>query len=258
LTALISTGLATLAVVLGVPQSAVAAEAGTQARITELPRTFPADGDDQVVTAVVATETGGDCRKVRWSMDLRVRGIALDQVEFARIEDVTDFPIRVETNADTARVTDVKADPGSLCRGRTVTAGYRIAFNEGPGTAEFQIRAFDAAGKELATATGTSQISGGTGGGESADPSPAPEESDSAAPEAPAGDDPSAAPTGGAAGGPADAVGDQVAQDGEISLLGPGLIVGALLVFLGVGMLLWLRTRRRRNEPPSRYYYPMT
>ena len=40
--------------------------------------------------------------------------------------------------------------------------------------------------------------------------------------------------------------------DGEVpSLLGPGLIVGAVLVFLGVGLLLRLRLRGRKLDAPA-------
>ena len=36
---------------------------------------------------------------------------------------------------------------------------------------------------------------------------------------------------------------------GSYSVLGPGLIIGAVLVFLGVALLLRLRTRSRRADP---------
>jgi hypothetical protein len=62
-------------------------------------------------------------------------------------------------------------------------------------------------------------------------------EEEAAAGEAPAGDEPSSAALDPAAGTP--------------SLLGPGLIIGAVLVFLGVALLLRLRTRNRPEQQPA-------
>jgi hypothetical protein len=236
----------------GTPASA--AEPGTRIQLSR-PSSFPADGVAREVTAVVSTDARRDCRKVRWSMLLRVQGVTIDQVRFARVENDTAFPLRVEANTDTARITDVRFDPGSLCRGRTVTASYRFAFRGGPGTVSFQVQATDRDDTLLASADGRSEIA--AGGDSSAEPSPSPSESASGAPETPAGTDPGTSSSEPAAGGgAAGAAGTPVAQNKGYSLLGPGLIVGALLVFLGIGMLLWLRGRRRHVDAPAQPWYP--
>jgi len=263
--ALVSTVLALATAILVLPAPASAVVAGVRVQITRLPKTFVAGADATAGTVTVVASNDGStkgCRKVRWSMLLRVQGVSLDQVHVDRREGKS-FPVKVETDGDTARLTDVKFDPGSLCPGRTVTATYVVAFDGGPGTVTFQAEAFDAATRLLQSATGSSRVVDET----AADPAPnasdpAPDASESADP-APsesdavgaAGDGSSAPPAGAAdvAPNPASAAG------GTPSLLGPGLIIGALLVFFGVGMLLRLRTRgakRDRGMSPTQYYYP--
>ena len=73
-----------------------------------------------------------------------------------------------------------------------------------------------------------------------------------------AADDPSAAPGAGQAAAQIQQ-NRTAAKGGTPSLLGPGLIVGAVLVFLGVGLLLRLRIRNRglknqRNLTPTSFY----
>ena len=50
-------------------------------------------------------------------MVLTVDGADLDQVRVDRVEEDGNFPLRVRTEGDTARLTDVRLDPGQLCRG---------------------------------------------------------------------------------------------------------------------------------------------
>jgi hypothetical protein len=264
--ALVSTVLALATATLTLPAAASAAVPGLAVQITRLPKTFTVGAGAQTVTAVVSSrQTGKLCRKVRWSMLLQVRGVSLDQVNVERVEDDKPFGLRVRTQGDQARLTDVQFDPGSLCAGGTVTASYQVAFSGGQGTATFQIDALDAAGRVLQTATATSEVASRAAADPAtppptapptADPTPSPSASDDTGGLVATDDqDPGAAdvtPT--AAAGIAQS---QASANGRIpSLLIPGLIVGAVLVFLGVAVLVRLRTRNRgrRNLAPTSFY----
>jgi hypothetical protein len=268
--ALVSTILALATATLTLPAAASAAVPGLGLQITRIPKTFTVGAGAQTVTAVVSSlQTGKLCRKVRWSMLLQVRGVSLNQVNVERVEDDKPFALRVRNQGDQARLTDVQFDPGTLCAGGTVTGSYRVAFSGGRGTATFQIDALDAAGRVLQTATATSQVAGEPAADQATsppavpptaapttDPSPSPSASDDTGGLAAADDqDPGAtdvAPT--AAAGIAQS---EASANGRIpSLLIPGLIVGAVLVFLGVAVLVRLRTRSRgrRNLTPTSFY----
>jgi hypothetical protein len=270
--ALVSTVLAIATATLTLPASASAAEPGVSLQFTRFPRTITAGAGAQTLTAVVSSQQQGKaCRKVRWSMLLQVRGVSLDQVKVERVENDEPFAVRVRAQGDQARLTDVQFDPGSLCPGGTVTATYLVAFTDGTGTATFQVDARDAAGRVLQSATSTSQIQSQASANPdpttpppartespSADPSPSASESDDTGGVAAAGDQDTASPGAGPAG--AQIQPNKTAADARTpSLLGPGLIVGAVLVFLGIGLLLRLRTRNRglkqqRNLTPTSFY----
>lgn len=256
--ALVTTALAVAAANLALPGRATAAEPGSEVTITELPATFGAGAEGRTLTVVASTDRVR-CRKVRWSLALRVDGPDLGQVDVGRIEDDGDFPVRVERDGDVARITDVQFDPGELCRGRTVTARYRISFDDDAETGQvrFQPQAFDAAGKLLQETSGQSSVVGQQSQATEAPtetPSPTPGESDDpeySDPGPEATDEPEPAES-------RDAIGavPAASNGGTPSLLGPGLIVGAVLVFLGVALLLRLRMRNResRRPAPTRFY----
>ena len=282
--ALVSTVLAMATATLALPAPASAAAAGVSVQITQLPQTFTVGAGAETVTAVVSSRQQGEaCQRVRWSMLLRVRGVNLDQVRVERIENDQEFALQVRTTGDSARLTDAQFDPGSLCPGRTVTATYRVAFDGGQGTASFQVDAFDAANRLLQSASATSQVAGG----QRANPDPAGTAPPAADPPAadPSATDPSATDppaasldpspsesddaggvaaddqgTGAGDAGPTAAAQDPAAANGRTpSLLGPGLIVGAVLVFLGIGLLLRLRMRsqgpqNQRHLGPTSFY----
>jgi hypothetical protein len=268
--ALLSTGLAVAAAVLVLPAPANAAADGVAVRITRLPDTFTAGAGPAAVQAVASTNSGR-CQKVRWSMLLTVQGGGLNEVRVERIEQNSAFPVQVRADGNSARLTDVRFDPGTLCPGRTVTATYGVAFDGAapPGQVTFEADALDSATRVLQSASATSRIAGPAGAQPSAPATaePAPSETGDGAGDQ-AGEPPSAAadpPSGAAAAPPpsaADLAAQRAARSSSIpSLLGPGLIVGALLVFVGVGLLLRLKSRnrgRRRSRteqyPPS--YYP--
>jgi hypothetical protein len=268
--ALVSTVLAIATATPTLPASASAAEPGVSLQFTRFPRTVTAGAGAQTLTAVVSSQQQGKaCRKVRWSMLLQVRGVSLDQVKVERVENDEPFAVRVRAQGDQARLTDVQFDPGSLCPGGTVTATYLVAFTGGTGTATFQVDARDAAGRVLQSATSTSQIQSQAANPDpttpppartespSTDPSPSASESDDTGGVAAPGDQDTASPGAGQA---AQIQPNKTAANARTpSLLGPGLIVGAVLVFLGIGLLLRLRTRNRglkqqRNLTPTSFH----
>ncbi|RZU48633.1 hypothetical protein EV385_0350 [Krasilnikovia cinnamomea] len=255
--------VAAAAAFLVLPSAASAAPGpgGAEVRITEAPRTLDAGEDADTVTAVVTTDRGGRCRKVRWSAVLRAEGPSLDQVRVQRIEDDGDFAVQVQAAGDAARLTDVQFDPGELCRGKTVTARYRIAVDEDApqGRITLEVQAFEGGVRALGAAVTTATVQGEgaqpePSESEEAEPSPSPDESDDTGGAA-VGD--TTEPSGRNPGAAAPAADNAASSsDGSSGLLGPGLIVGALLVFAGVGLLLRLRTRNRaaRHPMPTSFY----
>jgi hypothetical protein len=259
--ALLSTVLAMVAATLALPGRASAVEPGFQVAITEVPGTFTAGARARTVTVVASSELNR-CQKVRWSLIMQVSGPDLDEIEVARVEDNGSFPVQVETSgADTARITDVRLDPGQLCRGRTVTARYQVAFddNSDSGQVLFQAQAFNAGRTLLQETTARSKI---TGEEPEAEPTKTPSEKPS--PSKSASPEPEESATGEQADEPEPAkTQDNVAavpasgSGGTPSLLGPGLIVGGILVFLGVGLLMRLRLRNRapkHSQVPTGFY----
>ncbi len=240
-----------LAALLGAAPAAVAAPgtaqaaAGFDVQITELPGRFVAGEDPSTVTVVASTDVGRRCQKVRWSLVLRVNGISLDQVRVDRVEDSGSFPLAVQAGGDTARLTDRDLDPGELCPDRTVTARYRLGFDEEvtDGAVTLQAGAFNRLGQLLEESSVTRDVVAEAGAAPTPSDSPTPEESESAEVDegdtASPTDEPSPDPSGGVASVPAAGTGRST------SLLGVGLIVGAVLIFLGVGILLRMRLRNR-------------
>jgi hypothetical protein len=265
--AVVSTILAIAAATLAVPAAASAVVPGVTVEITRLPDTFAAGDGPRRVTVVASADESRQCQNIRWSLLVRVAGVTLDQVRIERVPEPGGSPLRVRSDGDTARITDVRFDPRALCPGRTVTAQYEVAFTgDRSGQITFKGQAFDAAGRLLQSATGTSRVVGEGDEGdeaaepspteaaptESADPSPSTSESDDAGAAA-AGDDETSAPAAPPPGG--DITANRAAASGGIpSLLGPGLVVGAVFVFVGLGLLLRIRMRKK---PPKVNQHPL-
>lgn len=259
--AALASAVLAIATALVLPSPANAALPGFQVRVSA-PGLFKAGANPRTVEAVVSTDTARRCQKVRWSMLLRVSGGAkLDDIKVTRIENGGEFPLRSQVNGDTARLTDEQQDPGTLCRGQTVTADYDISFagDTAKGIVTYQVQALNAGNVELAQGSGTSQVAGTVAAtpkptpSKTAKPSPSPSDSAGAATADEATDDSTDPPN--LAIQPTDAV--PAAAGNTPSLLGPGLIVGALCVFVGVGILLRLRLRSRtpKNQPlPTGFY----
>jgi hypothetical protein len=266
-----STIVAVTAAFVAAAGPAAAVVPGFDVRITELPDAFAAGAGPDTVTAVASTVAGRRCQKVRWSMVMRVEGVRLDQVKVDRVEETGSFALRVQADGDTARLTDAQLDPGTLCPGRTVTARYRVAFDDAAaqGRVTFQAEAYDTDERLLQLASATTQVVGDDDADETAPPeteptpSPTPSESDE-------GDDADAdesevdeTVTPEPSDGVEEAAGDEAeptspgadsiaavptSAGGSRGLLGAGLIIGAVLIFLGVGLLLRLRMRGRRQD----------
>lgn len=229
------------------------AAAGFATELSGLPDEFTAGDRVETLSAVVSRSDGGGCVKVRWSMLLGVQGLRLDQVKIDRVEENGSFPLEVRTEGDVARLTDRELDPGTLCPGRTVTARYRVAFASDVtrGRVSFAAEAYDQDSRLLARQTATRQV---VGEGVEATPS-APEPTESSA--EPAG--PSAEPSDEATAEatptdeavvelpPPGAAGRPVAQSGGFGAVQAAFLLGGLLLFLGAGLLLRLRSLTRSD-----------
>ncbi|MEK8107351.1 hypothetical protein NKG94_23355 [Micromonospora sp. M12] len=142
---------------------AAPAQAAFTTELSGLPGRFTAGDQVRTISAVVSqTDRRGGCAKVRWSMVLSVQGIRLDQVKMDRVEDNGDFPLEIRTDGDVARLTDRQLDPGTLCPGRTVTARYRVAFDDDvtQGRVTLAAEAYDANLRLLARQTATRSVVG--------------------------------------------------------------------------------------------------
>ncbi|HEU4425639.1 MAG TPA: hypothetical protein VFR67_24150 [Pilimelia sp.] len=217
--------------------SPAAAAQGVAVQISEVPDQFAAGARPETLT-VAASKRKGDCLKVRWSMVLRVEGMRLDQVRVDRIEETGSFPLDVRSEGDSARLTDVQLDPGTLCRDRTVTARYEVNFAKdvAGGRVTFSVEAYDAELRLLESDTATRTVEGAA---------PEPTESPTAPPEETAPEGPPVAPDEPAQPQAAAPAGNQ------IPLPAIGFLIGALMLFLGFGLLLqvYRRMRRRAARP---------
>ncbi|MCM0678706.1 hypothetical protein NCC78_29130, partial [Micromonospora phytophila] len=223
--------------------AATPARAAFATELSGLPAEFTAGDQVETVSAVVSRDDGG-CVKVRWSMVLRVQGIRLDQVKMDRVEETGSFPLEIRTEGDVARLTDRQLDPGTLCRDRTVTARYRVAFDEDVtrGRVTLEAEAYDASLRLLSRQTATRSV---VGSGATATPGGAPEPSGTAVePTEPAVEETEeAAPTDEpvAEVPPAAGAGRPVARSGGFGIVQAAFLLGGLLLSLGVGLLLRLR-----------------
>jgi hypothetical protein len=242
----VSAGVAA-ASVLGWPAAGLAATArkgggpatlvapGVAVQFTGLPGQFVSGGDPSRVIAVASSsaDTGRRCERVRWTMLLRSDGVALNTVRVGRVENNALFPVQVRIDGDAARITDQDFDPGQLCRDRTVTAQYEIAVSDPASTGQLslQVAAFDR-NQQLLQQTDAATDPGAAG------PSAQPTAPD------PAVSQPSLGLSA-------------ASRGGGTSMLGVGLIVGTVLIFLGVGLLLRLRLKGRRRQRDLGPAYPM-
>lgn len=213
---------------------AVAAARGVTVQITQLPGEFAAGAAPAPVT-VVASRSRGGCIRVRWSLVLGVEGVRPDHVRVDRIEQDGSFPTRVEATGDAIRITDRRLDPGTLCRGRTVTARYEISVageaTGATGRLTLAAAAFSAGGQLLDRTTATRPVRLPR----------APQPSDAVGADVQGADGLSAERLG--ADGPAAGR----TSDSRVVRVGPiGLAVGAAMVLSGLVLLARVRRRSRR------------
>jgi hypothetical protein len=237
--ALVTAALALVAATLAWAAPALADTPGFAVSVGQ-PGTFTIGKAAKSLSAVASTDRARRCHKVRWTLTVQTEGISLDQLQVTRVENGRSFAARVQLGENGARVTDTGLDPGQLCRNRTVSAQWKIAFT-GPddGRVSFEVRAADAAGRALATGGASTQVVTSVAARPSATPSK------SAAPTfTPEPTEAVAAP---AAATSSAQVAALARAGSSTSILGPGLIVGAVLVLLGVFLLV--RLRKRNSKP---------
>ena len=220
---------------------------GFVVRVEQAPATFTNGKAARTLTAVVSTDRDlRRCLKVRWALTVRTRGVSLDQIQVTRVENDRSFDVRAQVDETAVQVVDTRLDPGRLCRDQTVTGRWDIAFT-GPddGEVRFETRAFDVTGRLLSTSGAEARVVSPVAARPSASPSrsasPSPSPGGTADEQAAPVDDEQ--PPAGRTSAEAAAL---TPAAGSGNVLGVGLIVGALMVFLGVGMLLRLRVRNRR------------
>ncbi|MBG0562960.1 hypothetical protein [Actinoplanes aureus] len=223
---------------------AAADKPGFSVRV-DAPGEFTVGSAAKTVTAVV-TSQNRQCRKVRWALLVHSE-FSPGQMRVTRVEEEPGFPVETTAEGDTTRIVDESLDPGVLCRGRTVTGRWQIEF-EGPdaGAVQFEVQALDVRDELLSAGGAAARVEGGEREAEpapSAEAAPAPEDNRPPAAQESEDAEPSAL----------------VSQ--ESTLLGPGLIVGGVFVFLGVLLLLRIRSRakeaRRRAEALPTGFYTM-
>jgi hypothetical protein len=224
------------------------------------PATFKASGNTKTLTAVVTSDQRV-CRKVRFTLVIRGGDVPLDRVRVSRFEDSGEFPTRADVNGDTATLVDEQLDPGTLCRNRTVTGRWQVGFGgRNGGEVRFEVQAFDAQGTLLTTGGATTEVTGQVATSfPSASPTPEPSRT-TASPEPDDEETEPAATTRPGANATESAAALAPVSD-DSNLLGPGLIVGGVLFFLGLLLLLRLRARtreaRREAETLPTGFYTM-
>jgi hypothetical protein len=218
---------------------------GFSVRLTT-PATFQAGGTTKTVTAVASSDQAR-CRKVRWSLVVNGGKVSLAQIRVTRVENNREFATQVSTSGNVATIIDDQVDPGTLCRGRTVTGQWLVGFTgRDGGEVRFEVRADDEQNTRLTSISNTTEVTSKVA---TASPSPTPSRTTrSPSPSAsPTGDDPIEEviePTL-PANRTTSASALVPASTDQSNLLGPGLIVGGVFFFLGLIMLLRLRSRTK-------------
>ena len=254
---LTAAALAVAAATLAWAAPAQADTPGFAVKITQAADTFTVGKDAHTLTAVVSTDRPDlrRCLKVRWALVISTQGVSLDQIRVSRVEGGQSVPVKAQLLEDSARVVDAQLDSGQLCRNQTDTAQWSVSFT-GPdnGSVTFSARALSQQGRLLAAAQASSQVVTPVADKPSTSPaasssSPSPSASPSPSPTF------SAQPAAVATVAPADSSSVDPAalakNTSGLNVLLPGIIVGAVLVFVGIALLLRLRSRNRRNPPPG-------
>lgn len=235
---------AILTLVVGVVVGAAAPAAADDDRVSlRLPSSFTAGGSAGTVNVTVTKRTDG-CVSVRTVLAVRLPGLPADQVAIQVAMDGQWRRVPVSEDGDGLVVTDQTApDRSRLCKKRSVTVRYRVAFLAGSpgGEATLVGAAYTAGGDLIERAVGTRMVKGG------AVPPPSP----SASPSPQVTDEPVQTPA--AAGSPT----AQAASD-EGGFFGIGtlaMLLGVVMVGVGIALLVMLlrRSREEGDAAPGRY-----
>lgn len=242
------------------------AQGGFTTELSGVPQQFVAGDGVSRVAAVVSGRTGGQCQKVRWSLLVRTDGLLLDQVRINRIEETGQFPVQVQEEGNSARITDRQLDPGTLCDDRTVTAQYdvEIADDVTDGRITLAAEAYDVNLNLISRQTvereviseRSQQAPADRAEREPAETEPAEEPDAADGGESPeAGAAPPAGAEPGAGAGDAGQTDAAAQTSGGTGLVQAGFVIGAVMLFLGVGLLVRLRHRLvdGEDEEPSVY-----
>jgi hypothetical protein len=224
----------------------VAAAQGLTVEVTDVPGQFVAGDGASRISAVISGDPGAQCVKVRWSLVVRADGLLLEQVLIDRIEETGSFPTEARREGSGARLTDTRLDPGTLCVDQTVTAQYDVAIAEEvtDGRLTLLVEAYDVNERMLARQAVERDVVSdrareGAAGRTERDPDesdPADEESPDVVEIPPADQQPGAG-----------LAASQNSGDGT-GLVQAGFAIGAVLLFLGGGLLIRLRSRMAEGD----------
>jgi hypothetical protein len=242
-----ATALAAAAATLAWAAPAVADLPGFDVKVTQAPDTFTVGKDAHTLSAVVSTSSDRlqrRCAKVKWALIISTKGVSLDQARVNRIENGRSVAIKARFQGEDARIVDEQVDPGQLCRNQSVTATWTVSFT-GPdnGSVNFSMQAISQRGQVLATGGASARVVTAVADKPSkpASPSPSPSATSTFSPQ----------PTEAVVANlPTSSSADPAALAGKSSgsdALLPGVLVGAVLVFGGVGLLMRIRSRNRKT-----------
>jgi hypothetical protein len=222
---------------------------GFAVKITQAPDTFTVGKDAHTLSAVVSTSSDRlqqRCVKVRWALVISTKGVSLDQIRVNRVEDGQSFPVRTQFQGDDARVIDQQVDPGQLCRDQTDTAAWTVSFT-GPdnGSVNFTMQAFSQRNRALASGGASARVVTPV----AAKPSDKPSTSATPSPTSTFSPEPTEAAIAPVTQASSAAPAALTKTSGSSDALLPGILVGAVLVFVGVALLMRIRKRNRQQQP---------
>ncbi|WDZ86980.1 hypothetical protein [Micromonospora cathayae] len=219
--------------------------------------TFTAGGSPGSVSVEVRRRTEG-CVLLRTGLRIRLEGVRADQVEAQVSVDGQWWPVPVSAGDVLTTQRTSPANP-TLCKGKSVTVRYRLAFLPGAPAGRLTVagEAVTATGQLIGRNADTSQVKAGR----NASPSPTPTKKPTPTPspevtEEPAAGDPAIGPTLAAVGSGGGQAAEEAGSGGGLSMV---MVFGVGLVVVGLGLivLLFRRSRAdRRDDTDSSFAGP--
>ncbi|MCM0676257.1 hypothetical protein NCC78_16390, partial [Micromonospora phytophila] len=206
---------------------------------------FTAGGSPEGVTVEVRKRSDG-CVLLRTALGLRLRGLRPDQAAVEVNAGGRWFPVPLSGGAGSVATSATSPADPRLCKGKSITVRYRVAFAAGVPNGRLAVtaEASNAFGRLLARGSAESRVVGGLA---SASPSPTPSKKPSPTPSAVATEAATAEDAGavaalaGAGGGASTTAADESSGGSPIMFFGIAMVaVGILLIVLLV--------RRSRSE----------